>query len=89
MPPLERYFSIKNAKDFQNLLRETFSDTFIKILSLKQFPSQKRMNGCDCGAPDGHLDTKIDQIDLRHILMSYASLVKIRHFMSFWFGPLS
>ena len=35
--------------------------------------SQNRMNGRDCWGPDGRLDTKIDQIDLCHIFMSYAS----------------
>jgi hypothetical protein len=31
------------------------------------------MNGCDCWGPDGRLDTKIYQFDLRHISMSNAS----------------
>ena len=44
---------------------------------------QNRMNGCDCWGPDGRLDTKIDQIDLCHISMSYASFVIIWHFMSY------
>ena len=31
------------------------------------------MNRCDYWGPDGRLDTKIDQFDLCHISMSYAS----------------
>jgi hypothetical protein len=31
------------------------------------------MNGCDCCGPDGRLDTKINEFDLCHISMSYAS----------------
>jgi hypothetical protein len=41
------------------------------------------MNVCDCCGPDGRLNTKIDQIDLCHISMSYASFVIIWHFMSY------
>ena len=41
------------------------------------------MDGCDCWGPDGRLDTKIDQIDLCHISMSYASFGIIWHFMSY------
>jgi hypothetical protein len=42
-------------------------------ISVKQFVSQNRINGCDCWGPDDSLDTKIDDIDSCHILMSYAS----------------
>jgi hypothetical protein len=31
------------------------------------------MNGCDCRGPNGRLATKIDQFDLCHISMSFAS----------------
>ena len=41
------------------------------------------MNGCDCWGPDGRLDTKIDQIDLCHISMSYASYDIICHIMTY------
>ena len=59
------------------------SDTYFNFFIFKQFFIQNRMNGCDCWGPDGRLDTKIDQIDLCHIFMSYASFVIIWHFMSY------
>ena len=31
------------------------------------------MKGCEYWGPDGRLDTRIDQFDLCHISMSYAS----------------
>ena len=49
----------------------------------KQFFSQNRMNRCDWWGPDGRLDTQDDQIDLRHISMSYALFVIIWHYMSY------
>ena len=49
------------------------SDPLFKFFILKQFVSQNRINGCDCWGPDASLDTKIDDIDSCHILMSYAS----------------
>ena len=39
----------------------------------KQFFSQNWIDGCDCWGPDSRLDTKVVQIDLCHICMSYAS----------------
>ena len=45
--------------------------------------SQIWMNRWDCWDPDGRSDTKIDQIDLSHISMSYASFVWIWYFMSY------
>ena len=56
---------------------------FLHFFIFKKFFSQNRINGCDCCGPDGRLDTKIDQIDLRHISMTYASFVIIWHFMSY------
>jgi hypothetical protein len=41
------------------------------------------MDGCDCWGPESRLDTKIDQIDLCHISMSYASFGIVWHFMSY------
>jgi hypothetical protein len=45
------------------------SDTFLMFLIFKQFFSIHWMNW----GPDSCLDTKIGQIDLCHICMSYAS----------------
>ena len=41
------------------------------------------MDGFDCWGPDGRLDTKIGQIDLRHIYMSYASYDIKCHIMTY------
>jgi hypothetical protein len=60
-------------------LPKRFSIFFI----FKQFFSKKRMHGCDCWGPDGRLDTKIDQIDVCHIFMSYASYDIKCHIMTY------
>ena len=46
---------------------------FFIFFIFKPFFSQHRMNGCEYWGPDGRLDTRIDQFDLCHISMSYAS----------------
>ena len=59
------------------------SDVFFKFFIFKQFLSQNPMNGCDCWGPDGRLDTKISEIDLCHIYVSYASYDIKCHIMSY------
>ena len=49
------------------------SDPLFNFFILKQFVSQNWINRCDCCGPDASLDSKIDNIDACHILMSYAS----------------
>ena len=62
---IQRIFKIYKGK---------FSHPFFYLFFVwKQLLCQNRMHGCDCWGPDGHLDTKIDQLDLCHICMSYAS----------------
>jgi hypothetical protein len=77
------------AFNFRNISQNYFFDSrpfwlgFIKgifcltcfyfFLIIKHLCSQNRMNRCDCLGPDVRLDTKIDQFDLCHISMSYAS----------------
>ena len=41
------------------------------------------MQGCDSKSPDGHFDTKIDNIEIHHILMSYTSYVIKCHIMTY------
>jgi hypothetical protein len=40
------------------------------------------MNGCDSLGPDGCLDTKIEQLGLCHVFMSYASYDMKCHIMT-------
>ena len=42
-----------------------------------------QINGWDCCCPDASLDTKIGQIDLYQILMSYVYFDIIWHLMSY------
>jgi hypothetical protein len=44
---------------------------------------QKQIDRCDCLGSDGYLDTKIYQIDLCHIFMSYASYDIKCHIMTY------
>ena len=74
-PKIQRIFKIYKG--------EIISDTYFNFFTFIKFSSQNRMNVCDCWGPDGRLDTKIDQFDLCHISMSYASYVKIWHIMSY------
>ena len=41
------------------------------------------MRFSSCVGPDGHLPTKVNQIDLCHISVSYVSFVLIWHLMSY------
>ena len=52
---------------------KTFPTHFPFFFIFKQFFHQNRMNGCACRGSDARLDTKISQIDISHISMSYAS----------------
>ena len=49
------------------------SNVFSNFFIFKQFFIQNRINRCHCWGPDGCSDTKISQIDLHHISMSYVS----------------
>jgi hypothetical protein len=60
-------------KGFSKYIKTIFFNTYLKNLCFKQFSSPNRMNRCDCR---GHLDTKIEQIDLCHISTPYASARK-------------
>ena len=74
-PKIQRIFKIYKGKKYSTLISSFFS--FIK------FVCQNRMNRSDCWGPDSRLDTKIDQIDLCHISMSYASYDIICHILTY------
>ena len=77
MLPPDMRFKHKNKRIFKIYKGKKIPTCFLFFFISKQFFSQNWMNGCDCIGPDGHLDTKIDEFDLCHISMSYASFVII------------
>ena len=66
-------FHFNYTKGFSKFIKEKSDLSDYHFFYLKQFFSQKWINRWEHWGPNASLDTKIGQIDLWHILMSYAS----------------
>ena len=82
LPPRPPFRSWK-YKGCSKSIKGKFCWHIFYFFIFKQIFNQNLMTGCDCWGSDGRLDTKIDQIDTRHIHMSYASYVIIWHIMTY------
>ena len=76
-------FWSKKYKGFSKFIKGKKSNPLFKFNISKQFLSPNRISGGEYWGPYVSLDTKIGQIDVCHILMSYASFVIIWQFMSY------
>ena len=73
----------KKIQRMNKCIKGKNSGTFFNFFIIKKFFHKNQINGCDCWGSDGRLDTKIDQIGIRHISMSYASYDIKWHIMSY------
>jgi hypothetical protein len=69
-------------KGFSKCIKGIFFKQFLFIFILYKLLSPNQMDGRDCCGQDGHLDTHIDQIDVCHNFMSYASYDLKCHIMT-------
>ena len=65
---------VKIFKGLKKLITEKFFRHIFFIFCLfKKTVSQKRIMGCEYCGPDGSFDTKIGEIEICHMPMSYVS----------------